>query len=330
MANVFYNRIIRKLVVGFGNLFNNITLVRYNPDLTEQERIIIPIAYATKELYVKRLDEDYNLDKKVQTTLPRFSFEMTGFSYDATRKQNTNVKTFAKSTSGGIVSQYNPVPYNFDFSLYLYVRNTEDAVQVLEHIMSYFTPDYTIKLNLVPEMGIIKEIPVVLNNTSQEIQYEGTRDSETRLIIWTLNFTVKGFIYGGVTNAGGIIKTSIVSILDKITPESRVAFNIDGTTGIGNYQTGETVYQGYSPQTYTAMGVVNSWSNNTHKLVLTNVNGSFNSDMPIYGMITNSNYKFTSYDTHEFKYAEVHVTTNPANANVNTAYTYTTTITENN
>ena len=92
MADPFYNRIIRKMVVGFGNLFNNITLVRYNPNQTEQERFVIPISYASRELYVKRLLEDPDLDKKVQMSLPRFSFEMTGFSYDADRKQNTNIK----------------------------------------------------------------------------------------------------------------------------------------------------------------------------------------------------------------------------------------------
>ena len=124
MANTFYNRIIRKLVVGFGNMFNNITLVRYNPDNSEAERVIVPIAYADKENYVRRLQADYNLDKKVQITLPRFSFEMTGFRYDSSRKQNTNVKNFA-NTPTGIKSQYNPVPYNFDFKLYLYVRNID-------------------------------------------------------------------------------------------------------------------------------------------------------------------------------------------------------------
>ena len=122
MANTTYNRIIRKLVVGFGNLFNDITLVRYNPDQSEAERFIVPIAYAAKELYVQRLEGDANLDKKVQMTLPRMSFEMTGMSYDSSRKQITNTRNFAQSGQNTI-SQYAPVPYDFDFSLYLYVRN---------------------------------------------------------------------------------------------------------------------------------------------------------------------------------------------------------------
>ena len=186
MSNIFYNRIIRKLVVGFGNLFNNITLVRYNPDLTESERILVPIVYADKENYVRRLLEDPTLDKKVQITLPRLSFEMSGFKYDPSRKLNTNIKNFASGSvisPTGIQTQYNPVPYDFDFNLYLYVRNIEDGTQIIEHVLSYFTPDYTIKLNLIPEMGIVKEVPVILNSAEQSVDFEGDRDRETRIII---------------------------------------------------------------------------------------------------------------------------------------------------
>ena len=215
MANTSYNRIIRKMVVGFGNLFKDITLVRYNPDLSEAERFLVPIVYATKELYVRRLEDDPDLSKKIMMTLPRMSFEMSGLTYDSSRKQNTNFKQFAK-TSTGVISQYQPVPYNFDFNLYIYVRNIEDGTQIIEHIIPYFTPDYTIKLNLIPEMGITREIPIILNATTSEIEYEGDKDGETRTIIWTLNFTVKGFIFGKTTNTGLIYK-SITNILNQIS-----------------------------------------------------------------------------------------------------------------
>ena len=99
MSTPTYNRIIRKLVVGFGNLFKDITLVRYNPDLTEAERVLVPIVYATKEFYVRRLEDDPDLSKKIQTALPRMSFEMSGLTYDASRKQNTNFKQFSKTTT---------------------------------------------------------------------------------------------------------------------------------------------------------------------------------------------------------------------------------------
>jgi hypothetical protein len=317
MADPFYNRTIRKMVVGFGNLFNNITLVRYNKDQTEQERFVIPISYASKELYVKRLQEDPDLDKKVSTNLPRFSFEMNGFSYDASRKQNTNIKNFAKKDNAAI-SQYNPVPYNFDFSLYLYVRNIEDATQVLEHILSYFTPDYTIKLNLIPEMGIIKEVPIILNNTSQEIEYEGNADSPTRMIIWTLNFTVKGFIFGAVTPAGGIIKTTITNVIDTSTQTEGVNFYMVANTGIGNYKVGELIYQGYSPSVALATGKVKSWANNV--LTLVDYSGNFTSLFPLIGVDSNANYNYLDYDTKSISRSTITVQIVPSTANVGDDY----------
>ena len=330
MTTPTYNRVIRKLVVGFGNLFKDLTLVRYNPDFSEAERVLVPIVYATKEFYVRRLEDDPDLSKKIQITLPRMSFEMSGLTYDASRKQNTNFKQFAKTTAG-VVSQYNPVPYNFDFNLYLYVRNIEDGTQLIEHILSYFTPDYTIKINLIPEMGITKEVPIILNSSTSDIMYEGDKESETRMIIWTLNFTVKGFIFGKISETG-LIKTSITNILNQISSTDTVVFNMS-ETGTGTYQTGELVYQGYSPGTATATGKVVVWNNNL--LHLTNINGNFISSIPVWGYISNANYNFTGYNltsTTPVNLAEVVITPNPSNvdtANVaNGKYTYTTNITE--
>lgn len=324
MSTPTYNRIIRKMVVGFGNLFDNITLVRYNPDLSEAQRVLVPIVYAAKEMYVRRLEDDPNLDKKIQTALPRMSFEMTGLSYDSSRKQNTNIKNFAQ-TSGGVVAQYNPVPYNFDFSLYLYVRNIEDGTQIIEHILSYFAPDYTIKLNLIPEMGVVKEIPILLNDATYDIEYEGEgRTVETRMIIWTLNFTVKGFVYGKISEAG-LIKTSITNILNNISSSDTVVFKMT-TPGIGTYQTGEVVYQGYSATNATASAKVVLWSNNN--LHLTNIQGNFVSNLPIVGAISNSNYVFNDYQVHPQNLAQIVVEPNPFDATANSNYTYTTTITE--
>jgi hypothetical protein len=327
MSNTFYNRVIRKLVVGFGNLFDNITLVRYNPDNSEAQRMVVPIAYASKERYVMRLESDYNLDKKVQITLPRMSFEMNGLSYDASRKQNTNIKQFAKSSNGTLASQYNPVPYNFDFSLYIYVRNIEDGTQIIEHILPYFTPDYTIKLNLIPEMGIVKEIPIVLNNTNYEVTYEGTRENETRMIIWTLNFTVKGFIFGAVSQSG-YITSAITTLIDTtLSQNNNVAVNIPAG-GLGNYQIGEVVYQGFSLETSTATAKVVAWDTKNSILYLSNINGNFIVGKPLIGAKNNANYTFGSYQVLPVKDAKITITPNPANANANSNYTYTTVIQE--
>lgn len=316
-----YNRAIRKLVVGFGNLFNNITLVRYNPDETEQQRFVVPIAYAGKEKYAQRLAFDPDLDKKAAMSLPRMSYEMTGLDYDASRKQNTNFKTFAK-TSVGVKSQYNPVPYNFDFSLYIYVRNIEDGTQIIEHILPFFTPDYTIKLNLIPEMGIVKEIPILLNRATHEIEYEGDRDSDTRMVIWTLNFTVKGFIFGQ-TSSTGLITRSITNILSD-NKYGDVLASLG--TGNGTYQEGEVIYQGYSINTATATATVVSWSNN--QLRLTNITGNFVSSAVVTGLTTNAQYNFGSFTVVPLEHAQIDITPNPSTANANSSYTYTTTITE--
>ena len=325
MANTFYNRALRKYVIGFGNLFNEITLVRYNPDYSEAQRMIVPIVYAPKEDYVTRIETDPHLDKKTQITLPRMSFELLGFNYDASRKQNTNTRQFAQ-TSQGLVAQYNPVPYNFDFNLYLYVRNIEDGTQIIEHILSYFTPDYTMKLNMIPEMGIVKEIPVILNSTAQDIDYEGNFERDTRVIIWTLAFTVKGYIFGKVSDTGGPITHSITSIYNQITEDDVIQFTMNPNSGIGTYQIGETVYQGYSAPLAIASGKVIAFNNNL--LQLSNINGNFVSNLPIQSSSSSTAYTFTTFAPVAQKLVQIDTTPMPTDANVTTPYVAITQISE--
>jgi hypothetical protein len=324
MSTPTYNRIIRKLVVGFGGIFDKINLVRYNPDNTEAERFLVPIAYSPKELYVQRLQGDPDLDKKVQITLPRLSFEMTGLSYDVSRKQNTNDKIFAQSSSG-VVSQYNPVPYNFDFDLVLYTRNIEDAHQIIEHILPFFTPSHTIKLNLVPELGITKEIPITLNTTDFDITYEGDRDSDTRMIIWTLKFTAKGYIFGQISTAK-LITTAITNISKQISQDETLVVNLTG--GVGTYQEGEIVYQGYSLSMSTGTAKVVSWNSSINQIKLTNFNGTFKQNEPLTGDKTSTAYIFNTVENPSEQYAQIVVVPNPTDANANSYYTYTSTITE--
>ena len=297
-----YNRVIRKLVVGFGNLFDNITLYRFDTDNEETERFIVPIAYASKERYVMRLEDDANLDKKVQITLPRMSFEMAGLTYDSSRKQNTNIKNFTGTVPAAIISQYNPVPYNFDFNLYIYVRNIEDGTQIIEHILPYFTPDYTVKLNLIPEMGIVKEVPVILNSTTHEILYEGARENDTRMIVWTLNFTVKGFIFGKMSETN-VINRAFVSVYNQVSRDETIEFYMNLDSGYGTYKVGEKVYQGYTAEDATSTGIVVQFTENI--LRLKDLTGDFVSDKPIYGINTSANYKFTSYNLNPLKFVEV-------------------------
>jgi hypothetical protein len=326
MTNTTYNRSIRQLTIAFGSLFNNITLVRYNPDQSEQERFIVPIGYSSKERYVMRLQSDPDLDKKVQITLPRFSYEMNNMSYDSTRKQNTSNRTYYNSNSG-VNGQYNPVPYDFDFSLYLYTRNIEDGNQIIEHITSYFTPDFTIKVDMVPLMGIVKEIPIILNSIDYEVDYEGDRENETRYVIWTLKFKVKGYIFGGIANKIGLIKTSITNLYQSVPNNDVVVFNVT-PGGNGNYRPGEIVYQGYSVETAIALAKVISWDAIGSNLSVINIIGNFVSSQRLIGSVTNSNYIFNSYDFSPVKYSQIVVTPMATDSNANNIFVATTTIFE--
>ena len=317
-----YNKIIRKMVVAFGNVFDDITLTRYNPNGTEQEHMKVPLVYASKERYVMRLESDPDLDKQVQITLPRMSFELNGIKYDSTRKQLTNIKNFAKSDNADtVLSQYNPVPYDFDFSLSLYVRNIEDGTQIIEHILPFFTPDYTLKLNLIPEMGVIKEVPIILKDTEYDVKYEGPREQETRTIIWTLNFTVKGFIFGAVSEPK-IIKRSITNIYDDTTlSNSIIEFNM-AATGTGSFQEGEVVFQGYSLDSASATAVVLYWDSDRNVLAVKDLIGNFVTSNPIYGRTTGASRIFQSYKVTPQKLSQVTVTPDPYTANANSNYTY--------
>lgn len=192
----FYNRTIRKVVVAFGTMFNDLQLIRYDKSGTiEQQRFKVPLNYGPKEKYVTRLLSDPELLRSYASVVPRLSFEMVGISYDSTRKQITTLQNFAKSsTPGSLKTQYVPIPYSFEFTLSLYVRNTEDGTQILEQILPFFTPDFTVTVDFISEMNKTYDMPVILNNIDYSNEYEGDF-STTRLIVWTLNFTAKSYIF---------------------------------------------------------------------------------------------------------------------------------------
>ena len=325
MAIPTYNQVIRKIVMAFGEMFSNITLVRYTQSLVEQERFLVPIAYASKENYVMRLEGDPNLDKKVLMTLPRISYDLINVKYDPARKLNTNVRNFAQ-LPGGTISQYNPVPYNYDFELCIYVRNIEDGNQIVEHILPFFSPDYTIAINMVPLMNDVRNIPVTLNDTHYDVSYEGNRDSDPRMVIWTLSFTAKGFMYGpinGNLNAG-IIYNSIINI-DSIQNGSTLGFYM-ANTGFGStYQAGEMVYQGILGLN-TATGTVVSFINN--KLIVSEISGTFTLNSPIVGLISGTTRNFTSFEVLPIQYAQIITSPVATDANSNSVIGFTTTINE--
>jgi hypothetical protein len=257
LGSTFYHQTIRKYVAVFGTLFNDINIERKNSAGDVVERLKVPLAYGPKQKWLLAI-QDTTADRKVVATrTPRMGFSMTGISYDTARKLNTigrNVKANTSSTTTSMVTMYNPVPYNFDFSLFILVKNAEDGTQILEQILPYFTPEFTVTVNTIPDMNIKADVPILLNSSDVADEYEGDL-SARRTITWTLSFTLKGFIYPNVTS-GEIIKSIEVNfripggdteivlpefiIYEDSTPDTRNYIILDGFGDVANVDGGGT------------------------------------------------------------------------------------------
>ena len=197
--NPYYFSTIRKLTVYFGTIFNNIYITRADGDNTETHLMRVPLQYGPKDKDFARINSDPNIDREVAIQLPRMSFELTSMQYDPSRKLGTLGRLVRKDSTDAdkFRRMYNPVPYNFMFTLSIYVKNVEDGTKIVEQILPFFTPEFTSTVNLIPEMNISMDLPIVLLDTSLEDSYEGSFD-ERRMIIWTMNFMIKGFLFGPV------------------------------------------------------------------------------------------------------------------------------------
>ena len=209
LGQQFYHETMRKVIISFGTLFNNINLVRKNNSGIVTQTMKVPLAYGPKQKWLTRLDADASLDTKVAITLPRLGFEIQNLAYDPTRKLN-RVQKFKKVKSSSddankLDSQFMPVPYNLDIELYAMAKNSDDALQIVEQILPFFQPDYTLTINDMADMGIKRDIPIILNSVSYEDSYRGDY-GDRRAIIYTLSFTSKFYLYGPVTS-GKIIKS---------------------------------------------------------------------------------------------------------------------------
>jgi len=205
----FYNEGMRKLTIAFGQLFNNVILQNKSSTGAITKRYKVPLAYAPKEKFLVRLDEQANLEnREFAVTLPRMGFEITGLSYDSSRKLNKmNKVRRVKSSEEGKVQNFNwnPVPYNVNFSLYSFTATAENGLQIIEQILPWFQPEYTVTMKVVPEMDIVRDIPIVLNSVNYEDSYNGDF-TRRRAVIYTLNFTAKTYLYGPMHN-NKVIKT---------------------------------------------------------------------------------------------------------------------------
>ena len=207
LGQQFYHETIRKIIIAFGTTFNNIQLVRKDNDGNITQSMKVPLAYGPQQKWLVRLNEDADLSKQVAITLPRIGFEIQNLSYDPARKLNRvqKYKKIKTGKSNTLESQFMPVPYNLSVQLYVMAKQSDDALQIVEQILPFFQPDYTLTVNDMADMGIKRDVPIVLNSISYEDNYQG--DFETRrALIYTLDFTAKFYLYGPVTSSS-VIKT---------------------------------------------------------------------------------------------------------------------------
>ncbi len=208
LGSTFYHQTVRKYVAVFGTLFNDLNIERKNSSGVVIEKIKVPLAYGPKQKWLLAIQESTVSRKVSAIRVPRMGFALTGLSYDSSRKLNTIGRNLAANTAAGtssLMTQYNPVPYNFDFTLYILVKNAEDGTQILEQILPFFTPEFTVTINTIPEMGIKADVPIVLNSADVADEYEGEL-ATARTITWTLSFSMRGYIYPDI-KTGSVIKT---------------------------------------------------------------------------------------------------------------------------
>jgi|TARA_B110000285_G_C15125705_1_gene620104 hypothetical protein len=208
----FYNETIKRSVSIFGTLFNNITVKKTKADGTVLHMQKVPISYGPKQKFLARLDQESDLsdDNRSAISLPRMAFELTGFEYDAARQQNKllrheKIGLESDATKRGF--QYQPAPYTLDFTLSVLAKNMNDALQIVEQILPYFQPEYTVTMKMIDDMSDIRDVPISLNSVTMEDSYEGTLE-ERRVIEYTLTFQMKLYFFGPVYT-GNVIKNVV-------------------------------------------------------------------------------------------------------------------------
>lgn len=334
----FYHQTIRKYVTLFGSLFNDIFIVRETYAGAKKERIKVPLSYSSKEKFITRLKSDPTLTKSIQTTLPRMCFEMLSLQYDESRKQQSTIRhrTTSLTTPTAALSQYIGVPYNFDFSLGLYVRNIEDGLQVVEQILPFFLPDYTISASLSTELNIIKDIPIVLTSVAENNQYDGIFEEGTRMVTWDFQFTMKGYIFGPTSTSSVIMGVSAntadpnAAITGGIHTNIYTDINnkpiqkITVTGGTIDYIQHERIRE---PET-GIVGYVYAWYPNTNTLFVSSASGVLFANANIWGLESGAHWKALSLENTNQKQVDIWIYQNPITANANSDYGYTTHIDE--
>lgn len=320
----FYHRITRKLVVAFGTMFNNIRMVRYNKAGTiEIERITVPLSYSSKEKFYSRITQDPNLSKEVQINLPRMSFELDSITYDPLRKISSQIDNF-DINANGIVKRVKSTPYNFDFTLNIYVRNTEDGTQIVEQILPYFAPDYTLTLDLIGLNNLKVDVPIILNNVSYDVSNDTGGPEDTRIIIWTLTFTAKAYLYGLISGdaASDVIRKAIANthIIETNNSNDR---ELNLNSGTGAFKFGELIFEGKTLEAANATAFVKSWNSTANQLIVTDASGVFNTGRKIKGAVSGAAWNLLSTDIYSNQMVYLAVYPDPISSNANNDFGFT-------
>jgi hypothetical protein len=206
----FYHGTLRKYVIMFGNLFDEITVDRRDTSGNLVQTIHLPITYGPKQKWLARVEADPDLNRPLSITLPRLGFTLDSMTYAPSRKLNSARRITKGTNIGGenFKSVYAPVPYDMQFTLYALVKNAEDGVQIIEQIVPFFTPDFTVTMHALSEMDIRLDVPIELTGISSDDSYEGDFESR-RVLTWQMNFTVKGYLFGPVNKDAYINKATI-------------------------------------------------------------------------------------------------------------------------
>ena len=239
LGTQFYNQAVRKTVISFGTLFNNIELKKIvDGQVMEVEKV--PLAYGPKQKFLYRLQGNPTDGKKVAITMPRMYFEMTGIDYDPSRKTpaTQKYKTVINDEGNEVRTQYVPVPYNISFEVGILAKSQDDGLQILEQILPFFQPSFSMSLKFIPDMDETRDVAVVLNNVDFDDDWEDDF-STRRSITYSMQFTCKSYIYGPYTKADVIRKSRIIETIGdtnvnkrhvelSYTPKAKTDINQDG------------------------------------------------------------------------------------------------------
>jgi hypothetical protein len=207
LGTYYYHEIMRKTIVAFGTLFNQIYIRHDDGDGNLYNELKVPLAYGPSQKFLARIEQQGDLNKPVQITLPRMSFEMNGIQYDSTRKTGITqtFKAVDKNTAA-VKKVFMPVPYNINFELNILSKLNDDALQIVEQILPYFQPSFNVTIDLISSIGEKRDVPIVLDSISFQDDYEGDF-STRRALIYTLRFTAKTYMFGPVADSSeGLIK----------------------------------------------------------------------------------------------------------------------------